>query len=287
MRNRAFSMMTGLILTTGMIVAQINSTPFSRVELLDEYKAWMDTLKTTMDTMELYVYTEHCLELNGEFVDYFDMVDDVEISVGSVIDLIPGDSTNVYYWVTASPLADNSGGNVSVNLYLSKNESSATIGFTTSEGKNAQEGTLSFMNVNVDYDLVVFQLSDLKHEYRIRYTFDSYTVSDTSTNIPSDTTVNDTITNIANDSLKKGFVSPYINFYPNPLRNQAYFETSKELNYYEVFEINGRRLHIEKYPQTNVDGHYKLDLGILKTGIKVIRFKYMDNTMNVVRILVE
>jgi hypothetical protein len=274
MRKTAIAFWTGLMLSTGMIQAQSDSIPFSRIEILDDYQPWMDTLKTTMDTIELYVYAEHCLEVNGEFVDYFDMADDVEISVGSVIDLIPGDSINVYYWSTASPVAESTGGDVAVSLYLAKNTSSASIEFNTSEGADSQKGTLSFLNENVDYDLVLFRLSDLEHEYRIRYSFDTYTIRDTTT-VTSD------------GRMDENFTEPMVRFYPNPVRDQAYFETEKELLAYEIYDMEGRRIHLEGYPQLNGEGLYSLDLGLLEPGIRIIRFRYTDDTMNTVRIKVE
>lgn len=265
---------TGMILTTGMIHAQSDSIPFSRVEIMDDYKPWMDTLKTPIETIELYVYAEHCLDVNGEFVDYFDMADEAAVAVGSVIDLIPGDSINVHYWSTASPVAGSTGGDVSVSLNLAKNTPSASIEFNTLEGKDLQEGTLSFLNENVDYDLVVFRLSDLEHEYRIRYSFDTHTIRDTTT-VTSD------------GRLNGNFPEPMVRFYPNPVKDYAYFETGKELRAYEIYDMDGRRIHLEGYPQLNGEGLYSLDLGLLEPGIRIIRFRYIDDTMNTVRIKVE
>ncbi|MCP4313036.1 MAG: hypothetical protein GY790_17390 [Bacteroidetes bacterium] len=274
MKITAIAFWTGLMLSTGMIHAQSDSIPFTSIEILDDYEPWMDTLMTTVDTIELYVYAEHCLELNGEFVDYFDMADDVEICVGSVIDLIPGDSVNVYYWSTASPAAGSTDGDVAVSLYLAKNTSSASIEYNTTEGEDSQEGTLSFLNENVDYDLVVFRISDLEHEYRIRYSFDTYTIRDTTT--------------VTSDGRKdENFSEPGIRFYPNPVRDQACFETGKELMAYEVYDMEGRRIHLEGYPQLNGEGLYSLDLGLLDPGIRIIRFRYTDHTMETVRIKVE
>jgi hypothetical protein len=274
MRKTAIAFWTGLILSTGMIHAQSDSIPFSRIEILDDYEPWMDTLKTPLETIELYVYAEHCLDVNGEFVDYFDMADEAAVAVGSVIDLIPGDSINVYYWSTASPVAGSTGGDVSVSLNLAKNTPSASIEFNTLEGEDLQEGTLSFLNENVDYDLVVFRLSDLEHEYRIRYSFDTHTIRDTTT--------------VTSDGLVDGNrPKPKVRFYPNPVKDHAYFETGKELRAYEIYDMDGRRLYLEGYPQLNGEGLYSLDLGLLEPGIRIIRFRYTDDTMNTIRVKVE
>ena len=264
----------GIIVDNLTIITSDLSIPFFNVEMLDEYEPWMDTLKSTMDTIELYMYAEHCLEMNGEFVDYFETTDDVELTVGSVIDLIPGDSTNIYYWGSAVPGIGSTGGEVPVSLFLSVNTGSDTIGFETTDGEDVQEGTLSFMNDNVDYDLVIFGMKDLKHEYRFRFTYDSHEVSDTTTTSTGE-----------RPGERPGESS--VRFYPNPVQNHAWFETGKDIKYYEIFDMNGRRLHLEGYPQLTGDGYYKLDLNLLETGIWVIRFRYTDNTSDAVRILVE
>ena len=67
----------------------------------------------------------------------------------------------------------------------------------------------------------------------------------------------------------------------------AFFETEKELEAYEIYDMNGRRIHLEGYPLLNGEGLYSLDLGLLEPGIRIIRFRYTDDTMNTVRIKVE
>lgn len=274
MRKTAIAFWTGLMLSTGMIQAQSDSIPFSRIEILDDYEPWMDTLKAPLETIELHVYAEQCLDVNGELVEYFDRADEASIAVGSVIDLIPGDSTMLYYWGSATALAGSTGGDVAVSLHLPVNNASESIEFSSSGEEDIKEGTLSFINGNVDYDLVVFRLSDMEHEYRFRLSFDTHTIKDT-------------VTLTSDDRVDESFPEPGIRFYPNPVRDQAYFETGKELEAYEIFDMDGRRLHLEGYPQLNSEGLYSLDLGLLEPGIRIIRFRYTDQTMETIRIRVE
>ena len=65
--------------------------------------------------------------------------------------------------------------------------------------------------------------------------------------------------------------------------------TSREIEYVtdEIFDMDGRRLHLEGYPQLNGEGLYSLDLGLLEPGIRIIRFRYTDQTMETIRIRVE
>jgi hypothetical protein len=258
----------GIILDNLTIVTTDLSKPFLRVDKLSEYDPYMDTLRALTDTIEIYFYAEHCLMVNGEFVDYIDWSDDAELTVGSVIDLNPGDSCNLYYWGRAMPGAGSTGGELSVGLYLPVNTPSDSMQFLTSGGEDAKEGTLSFINGNVDYDLVVFRLSDPKHEYRIRFAYDTYPVS---------------TTDVEEDKLRETTVE----FFPNPVQNHAYFRTGKELVSFGVFDLNGRNLFMEKNPEKTSDGYYRLDLELLETGIMIIRFVYSDNTMDAVRVMVE
>jgi hypothetical protein len=282
MRNNILlALMVCLIVSSGKIHAQSDTLPFSRIDLLDDYEAWMDTLKNSLDIIEFHIYAEHCLEVNGEFVEYFDRADEAEITVGSVIDLNPGDSTNLYYWGSALPIAGSTGGKVLASLSLPVNSHSDSIEFTSTEEADEKEGIISFINGNVDYDLVVLRLSDLKYEYRFRFTYDSYVMSDTSN------AVSDTVTNPTSDPLNLSIDAPSIKFYPNPVQNYAFFETGKKLEYYEIYDNNGRKVHHEGYPPLNGDGCYKLDLRLLDPGIWIIRFRFTDHTADAAKILVK
>ena len=267
-------LMGGIIMDNVVIITTGNTKPFFKVETLDGYSPSMDTLGSPLDTMQIYLYAEHCLEVNGEFADYVEFSDDVSVTVGSVIDLIPGDSTNLYYWGTAVPGIGNQVGRSSVEVSLPVNEKTDSVSFDTSAGDSTFYGTLSFINGSIDLDLVLFRLKDTKNEYRISYIFD------TTKPYTPDTTGSGVHTDLYN-------IEPAISFYPNPIQNFAYFDTNKDLDLYEIFDINGKLVLLENSPQMTGDGHYRLNLEYLESGVCFIRFRYIDNTFDAVKIIIQ
>jgi hypothetical protein len=257
----------GILVDNLKLTSKEGTRPFIQVDKLEEYDPSMDTLKSVSDTMEIYYYAEGCLMVNGKFIDYFDGSETVEVIAGSVVDLNPGDSCNIYYWGSALPGPDTTGEDLPVGFYLPVNTSSDTVDFVSIGGGNQQEGMLSFINGNVDYDLVVFKITDLRHEYRIRFAFDHYPAS---------------VTGIQDNSYV-----PHVQFYPNPVRNHAWFRTGKELVSFEVLDLNGRILFAERNPVPASESTYKLDLEHLDAGIWIVRFQYIDKTMDAVKIMVE
>ncbi len=265
----------GIIVDNIMIRTSDLTKPFFNVSKLEDFNSWMDTLRIPSKMINLFVYAEHCLEVDGVFVDYFDPVDDVNLTVGSVIDLIPGDSTNIYYWVSVQPGIAAPGGKSSIEVSLPVNKSSKSFNYDTSTGKDTLNGVLSFINGNVDLDLIVFKLSDLKNEYRISYTFDTYKPASTDS----------TFTGLENRKIQNP--NPAVKFYPNPVQNHAFFKTIKELDNFEIFDINGRLIFNKRNPEKTIDGLYRIDLEYLDKGIWIIRFNYMDNTMDAVKVMVQ
>lgn len=267
-------LMGGIIMDNLEIITTENTKPFFKVETLDDYRPSMDTLGSPLDTMQIYLYAEHCLEVNGEFADYVDLADGVSAIVGSVIDLIPGDSTNLYYWGKVTPGIENAGSKSSVEVRLPVNNSSDSVSFDTSVGDSTFNGMLSFINGNIDLDLVLFRLKDAKNEYRISYIFDTtkpYTPDTTGTGVSSD----------------HYNIEPAISFYPNPIQNFAYFDTNKDLDYYEIFDMNGKLVLLENRPQMTGDGHYRLNLEDLESGVCFIRFRYLDNSVDAVKVILQ
>lgn len=267
-------LMGGIILDNIVIITTENTKPFFKVETLDGYRPSMHTLSSPLDTMQIYLYAEHCLEVNGEFADYVELTDGVSVTVGSIIDLIPGDSTNLYYWGTAVPGIGNQGGRSSVEVSLPVNEKTDSVSFDTSLGDSTFNGTLSFINGNIDLDLVLFRLKDAKNEYRINYIYN------TTKPYTPDTTGSGVAVDLYN-------IEPAIKFYPNPIQNFAYFDTNKDLDFYEIFDINGKLVLLENSPQMSGDGHYRLNLENLESGVCFIRFRYMDNTVDAVKVMVQ
>ena len=263
----------GIVVDNISIITSDQSKPFFRIDKLDEFDPNMDTLWAHNDTIELYFYAEHCLMVNGEFVDYFDLADDVELTVGSVIDLTPGDSCNLYYWGSVTPGVGSTGGDLNLGVSLPVNTNEDSIALSTLEGEDTMEGILSFLNGNIDFDLVVFKLPDAKHEYRINFTYDSYKVQ-------TDTSSTDTTTAIQNQ-----LQNTSLKFYPNPVQNHAWFQTSKELSSYEVMDMQGRVLFKKTDPPLTGEGYYRLDLEQLKKGVCIIRFIYTDRSMDAVRVI--
>ena len=263
----------GIIMDNLQIITSENTKPFYQVETLKDYSPLMDTLFNPLDTMRIYLFDEHCLEINGEFVEYIERYDDVPLTLGSVIDLVPGDSTNLYYWGSVVNGIDNVGSSSTVEVALPANNSTDVASFDTSVGDTTFEGTISFINGNIDLDLVVFKMNDAKNDYQLSYLFD--------TNKPnqSDSTGNGVQNGRYNED-------PAIKFYPNPIQDFAYFDTNKELDYFEIFDTNGKLLSSEIKPAMTSDGHYRLNLGNLDPGVCFVRFRYTDNSFDAVKIIV-
>ncbi len=264
----------GIIVDNLTIIESDLETPFFSVEKLDDFDPWMDTLSSSSESVHLHLFAEHCLYVNGEYVEYFDLADDVDLTIGSVIDLIPGDSINLFYNGTVLPGVGHTTGKSAFDLYFPANISTNSIEYDTSEGMDTLNGVVSFINGNIDLDLVIFKISDLKNEYHINYNFESFKPE------PIDTVAT---------GLEKRIQNPIsaVKLYPNPIQNHAYFETSKNLDYFELFDMHGKRIFIERNPQLTGDGHYKLDIESLDIGLSIIRFTYKDNTFDALKVMVQ
>ncbi len=243
------------------------SRPFFRVESLEDYKPDMDTLHSPLDTMEIKIDTRGCVTLNGEYYDYLGMVETADIVLGAVLDLHPADSTNIYYWGYAAPVGEATGTSLPVKVSVPVNRVSDTILFQSVEGGDLQDGVLSFINGNVEKDLVVFRISQLQHEYTIRYAYDFYEREIT--------------------GKQEVEVEPAIQFYPNPVHNHAYFKTGKRLKYFQIMDLNGRILRTVSHPRETAEGYYRLNLENLESGIWIVRFVYEDNRTDGVKVIVE
>ncbi len=243
------------------------SRPFFRVQTLDAYSPDMDTLHSPLDTMEIKIDTRGCVTLNGEYYDYLGMVETADVVLGSVLDLHPGDSTNIYYWAYAAPVVEPTGESLSVKVSVPVNRVSDSILFQSVQGGSQQDGMVSFINGNVAKDLVVFRIAQLQHEYTIRYAYDYYERQ--VTGLPGDIT------------------EPSVTFFPNPVHNHAYFKTANRLRSFQVMDLNGRVLRAVSHPQKSAEGHYRLNLENLETGVWIVRFLYENNRMDAIKIFVE
>ena len=241
--------------------------PFFRVETLDDYRPDMDTLHSPLDTMEIKIDTRGCLFLNGEYYDYLGMVETADIVLGSVLDLHPTDSTNIYYWGFTAPAGEPTGTSLPVEVSVPVNRVSDTILFQSVKEGDRQDGVVSFINGNVAQDLVVFRITQLQHEYTIRYAYDFYERE---------------VTGVPEEK-----VEPSIQFFPNPVQHHAYFKTENTLRSFQVMDLNGRVLRSVSHPYETAEGYYRLNLANLETGVWIVRFLYEDDRMDAVKIIVE